>query len=171
MHGSPQMAMDPMPLTDNLPLVRDHAAEFHGVSGWPAQPKLVPTVIVCTQYAAVHLNPSLQVHVHGTCVMHMYCSSSSLVYAQSHHKAFLFGANLGRMTQYYGVVGTGSHGGEHVEVEGSFDNWTTRQQMQKSGKDFTIIKLLPPGVYQARASLTACVSACWPWRLPHPLIC
>ncbi len=44
--------------------------------------------------------------------------------------------------------GTGTHGGEHVEVEGSFDNWTTRQTMQRSGKDFTIIKLLPPGVYQ-----------------------
>ncbi|PNH10767.1 SNF1-related protein kinase regulatory subunit beta-2, partial [Tetrabaena socialis] len=41
-----------------------------------------------------------------------------------------------------------SHGGSHVEVEGSFDNWTTRQPLQKSGKDFTIIKLLPPGVYQ-----------------------
>lgn len=35
-----------------------------------------------------------------------------------------------------------------MEVEGSFDNWSTRQHMQKSGKDFTIIKLLPPGVYQ-----------------------
>ncbi|KXZ46979.1 hypothetical protein GPECTOR_39g473 [Gonium pectorale] len=62
--------------------------EFHGLAGWPAQPKLVPVVIVW------------------------------------------------------------SHGGNHVEVEGSFDNWTTRQPLQKSGKDFTIIKLLPPGVYQ-----------------------
>ena len=44
----------------------------------------------------------------------------------------------------------GSHGGNHVEVEGSFDNWTTRQPLQRSGKDFTIIKLLPPGVYQVR---------------------
>ncbi|MEW5309318.1 MAG: hypothetical protein WDW38_001213 [Sanguina aurantia] len=41
-----------------------------------------------------------------------------------------------------------SHGGTHVEVEGSFDNWTTRQPLQRNGKDFTIIKLLPPGVYQ-----------------------
>mmetsp|Transcript_29439 Transcript_29439/g.83011 ORF Transcript_29439/g.83011 Transcript_29439/m.83011 type:complete len:279 (-) Transcript_29439:195-1031(-) len=41
-----------------------------------------------------------------------------------------------------------SHGGMHVEVEGSFDNWTTRQALQRSGKDFTIVKLLPPGVYQ-----------------------
>ena len=35
-----------------------------------------------------------------------------------------------------------------MEVEGSFDNWTTRQVMQRSGKDFTIVKLLPSGVYQ-----------------------
>lgn len=41
------MAMDPMPMADNAPLVRDHAAEFHGLAAWPAQPKLVPTVIVC----------------------------------------------------------------------------------------------------------------------------
>lgn len=44
---SPQMAMDPMPMVDNAPLVRDHAAEFHGLAAWPAQPKLVPTVILC----------------------------------------------------------------------------------------------------------------------------
>ena len=33
-------------------------------------------------------------------------------------------------------------------MEGSFDNWTTRQPLQRSGRDFTIVKLLPPGVYQ-----------------------
>jgi 5'-AMP-activated protein kinase regulatory beta subunit len=43
---------------------------------------------------------------------------------------------------------SGSHGGEHVEVEGSFDNWSTRQPLQRTGRDFTVIKLLPPGVYQ-----------------------
>lgn len=41
-----------------------------------------------------------------------------------------------------------SFGGSHVEVEGSWDNWTTRTQLQRSGKDFTIIRLLAPGVYQ-----------------------
>jgi len=41
-----------------------------------------------------------------------------------------------------------SHGGDHVEVEGSFDNWTSRTALQRSGRDFTIVKLLPPGVYQ-----------------------
>lgn len=39
-------------------------------------------------------------------------------------------------------------GGTNVEVQGSFDNWSTRQALQKSGNDFTIVKLLPPGVYQ-----------------------
>ncbi|KAJ9522251.1 hypothetical protein QJQ45_008078 [Haematococcus lacustris] len=46
------------------------------------------------------------------------------------------------------VVIVWSHGGSHVEVEGSFDNWSTRQLLQRTGKDFTIVKLLPPGVYQ-----------------------
>jgi hypothetical protein len=42
----------------------------------------------------------------------------------------------------------GSHAGEHVQVEGSFDNWTTRQALTRNGREFTVIKLLPPGVYQ-----------------------
>lgn len=46
------------------------------------------------------------------------------------------------------VVIVWSHGGTHVEVEGSFDNWSTRQVLQRTGKDFNIVKLLPPGVYQ-----------------------
>jgi 5'-AMP-activated protein kinase regulatory beta subunit len=41
-----------------------------------------------------------------------------------------------------------SHGGQSVQLEGSFDNWTSRHVMQKSGKDFSLVKLLPPGVYQ-----------------------
>ena len=50
---SPQMAMDPMPMSDIAPLVRDHAAEFHGIQGWPATPKLVPTVIVCESQSSM----------------------------------------------------------------------------------------------------------------------
>eukprot|EP00882_Tetradesmus_deserticola_P019246 GHRQ01020704.1.p1 GENE.GHRQ01020704.1~~GHRQ01020704.1.p1 ORF type:complete len:234 (+),score=55.50 GHRQ01020704.1:279-980(+) len=46
------------------------------------------------------------------------------------------------------VVIAWSHGGEHVEVEGSFDNWSSRQPLQRTGRDFTVIKLLLPGVYQ-----------------------
>lgn len=45
-----------------------------------------------------------------------------------------------------------------MELEGSFDNWTQRHTMQKSGKDFTLVKLLPPGVYQ----VGGCV---WVWVL------
>ncbi|CAM6100262.1 unnamed protein product [Calypogeia fissa] len=46
-----------------------------------------------------------------------------------------------------------SHGGNNVAVEGSWDNWATRQQMQKVGKDFTLIKMLPSGVYQYKIIL------------------
>lgn len=46
------------------------------------------------------------------------------------------------------VVFGWSHGGNHVEVEGSFDNWTQRHRLQMTGKDFSIVKLLQPGVYQ-----------------------
>ena len=42
------------------------------------------------------------------------------------------------------------HGGQRVELEGSFDNWTQRHVMQRSGKDFTLVRLLPPGVYQVQ---------------------
>lgn len=58
------------------------------------------------------------------------------------------------------VIGVcaGSHGGEHVQVEGSFDNWTTRQQLQRSGREFTVVKLLPPGVYQVQTTATALCS-------------
>lgn len=59
-------------------------------------------------------------------------------------------------------VGTGSHGGNHVEVEGSFDNWSTRQVLQRTGKDFTIVKLMPPGVYQVRYPSYACKSVLAP---------
>lgn len=47
-----------------------------------------------------------------------------------------------------------------MEVEGSFDNWTTRQTMQRSGKDFTIVKLLPPGVYQVCIKLALPCDSC-----------
>lgn len=41
---SPQVAMEPI-----LPQGgRGQESDMHGISGWPAQPKLVPTVIVCT---------------------------------------------------------------------------------------------------------------------------
>ncbi|KAG8365336.1 hypothetical protein BUALT_Bualt18G0094100 [Buddleja alternifolia] len=45
---------------------------------------------------------------------------------------------------------TWSYGGKEVAVEGSWDDWKTRKPLQKSGKDFTIMKVLPSGVYQYR---------------------
>ena len=46
------------------------------------------------------------------------------------------------------TVFTWGAGGSSVELEGSFDNWTSRHVMQKSGRDFSLVKLLSPGVYQ-----------------------
>lgn len=40
--------------------------------------------------------------------------------------------------------------GKQVAIEGSWDNWKTRDFLQKSGKDFTIVKVLPSGVYHYR---------------------
>ncbi|XP_019419186.1 PREDICTED: SNF1-related protein kinase regulatory subunit beta-2-like isoform X2 [Lupinus angustifolius] len=45
---------------------------------------------------------------------------------------------------------TWSYEGKEVAVEGSWDNWKTRIPLQRSGKDFTIMKVLPSGVYQFR---------------------
>lgn len=45
---------------------------------------------------------------------------------------------------------TWSYGGKEVSVEGSWDNWKSRVPLQRSGKDFTIMKVLPSGVYQFR---------------------
>lgn len=45
---------------------------------------------------------------------------------------------------------TWSYGGKEVAVEGSWDDWKTRLALQRSGKDFTIMKVLPSGVYQYR---------------------
>ncbi|KAI3848739.1 hypothetical protein MKW98_012450 [Papaver atlanticum] len=45
---------------------------------------------------------------------------------------------------------TWSYGGKQVALEGSWDNWKTRMTLQRSGKDFIIMKVLPSGVYQYR---------------------
>ncbi|XP_027089537.1 SNF1-related protein kinase regulatory subunit beta-2-like [Coffea arabica] len=45
---------------------------------------------------------------------------------------------------------TWSYDGNEVAVEGSWDNWKTRTLLERSGKDFTIMKVLPSGVYQYR---------------------
>eukprot|EP01023_Acetabularia_acetabulum_P054680 TRINITY_DN6197_c0_g1_i7.p1 TRINITY_DN6197_c0_g1~~TRINITY_DN6197_c0_g1_i7.p1 ORF type:complete len:275 (-),score=42.51 TRINITY_DN6197_c0_g1_i7:330-1154(-) len=40
------------------------------------------------------------------------------------------------------------HGGTNVEIKGSWNNWTTLTKLQANHKDFTIVQLLAPGVYQ-----------------------
>ncbi|KAJ4704101.1 SNF1-related protein kinase regulatory subunit beta-2 [Melia azedarach] len=45
---------------------------------------------------------------------------------------------------------TWNYDGQEVAVEGSWDNWKTRIPLHRSGKDFTIMKVLPSGVYQYR---------------------
>lgn len=41
-----------------------------------------------------------------------------------------------------------NQGGNNVLVEGSWDNWITRKALQRSGKDHSILLVLPSGVYQ-----------------------
>lgn len=45
---------------------------------------------------------------------------------------------------------TWNYGGHDVAVEGSWDNWTSRRVLQRSGKDHSILLVLPSGVYQYR---------------------
>jgi 5'-AMP-activated protein kinase regulatory beta subunit len=109
---SPQMVMEPIAKPEDI-----RGPDFHGISAWPAGPKLVPVVILCKFSFFYH---------HCTACL-----------TRSNHLKCVFSSS-------------GSHGGNHIEVEGSFDNWTTRQVLQRSGKDSSIVKLLPPGVYQVR---------------------
>ncbi|XP_047333648.1 SNF1-related protein kinase regulatory subunit beta-2-like [Impatiens glandulifera] len=41
-------------------------------------------------------------------------------------------------------------GANHVAVEGSWDNWTRREWLVRSDKDFALLKVLPSGVYHYR---------------------
>ncbi|KAL6009808.1 galactose metabolism-related protein [Asimina triloba] len=43
---------------------------------------------------------------------------------------------------------TWNHGGTEVAVEGSWDNWKSRKKLQRSGKDHSILLVLPSGIYQ-----------------------
>ncbi|XP_058196275.1 SNF1-related protein kinase regulatory subunit beta-1 [Rhododendron vialii] len=42
---------------------------------------------------------------------------------------------------------TWSYGGNDVAVEGSWDNWASRKLLQRSGKDHSILLVLPAGIY------------------------
>ncbi|XP_073155515.1 SNF1-related protein kinase regulatory subunit beta-1-like [Henckelia pumila] len=45
------------------------------------------------------------------------------------------------------IVISWSFGGSNVSVEGSWDNWRSRKILQRSGKDHSILLVLPPGIY------------------------
>lgn len=45
---------------------------------------------------------------------------------------------------------TWSHGGNSVSVEGTWDNWTSKLMLQRSGKDHALLLVLPPGIFHYR---------------------
>ncbi|KAA8524869.1 hypothetical protein F0562_011292 [Nyssa sinensis] len=45
---------------------------------------------------------------------------------------------------------TWNYDGKQVAVEGSWDNWKTREFLHRSGNDFSIVKVLQSGVYNYR---------------------
>lgn len=45
---------------------------------------------------------------------------------------------------------TWSLGGNNVAVEGSWDDWKSRKILQRSGKDHTVLLVLPSGIYHYR---------------------
>nr|CAB3464867.1 unnamed protein product [Digitaria exilis] len=45
---------------------------------------------------------------------------------------------------------TWSQGGNEVFLEGSWDNWASRRALERSGKDHTILLVLPSGLYHYR---------------------
>lgn len=48
------------------------------------------------------------------------------------------------------TVITWSLGGNNVAVEGSWDNWTSRKILRRSGKDHAVLLVLPSGIYHYR---------------------
>lgn len=58
---------------------------------------------------------------------------------------------------------TWSYGAKQVAIVGSWDNWKTREFLQKSGKGFTIMKVLPSGVYHYQFIVDG------QWRYSHDL--
>ncbi|XP_010689393.2 SNF1-related protein kinase regulatory subunit beta-1 [Beta vulgaris subsp. vulgaris] len=48
------------------------------------------------------------------------------------------------------TVITWSLGGNNVAVEGSWDDWTARKTLQRSGKDHAVLLVLPSGIYHYR---------------------
>ncbi|KAJ4840605.1 SNF1- protein kinase regulatory subunit beta-1 [Turnera subulata] len=45
------------------------------------------------------------------------------------------------------IIISWNYGGNEVHLEGSWDNWTSRKKLQRSGKDHSILLVLPSGIY------------------------
>jgi len=59
-----------------------------------------------------------------------------------------------------------NYGGNNVAVEGSWDNWTTRKILQRSGKDHSILMVLPSGIYHYKFI----VDGEWRYIPDHPFV-
>ena len=166
----PQAAMAPLPQPTDFSLGggRSAALEIPTLS-WPVQPTLVPTPIVCAcppctrrtggarQCArclralvlkGFSLAPPCNQHASGTPRTRLRWPRALALPARSRAPRSPRAWRGLLLTELTHRRCAGSHGGTHVEVEGSFDNWTTRTLMHRNGKDFTVIKLMQPGVYQ-----------------------
>ncbi|XP_028089519.1 SNF1-related protein kinase regulatory subunit beta-2-like isoform X2 [Camellia sinensis] len=77
---------------------------------------------------------------------------------RAYSSPFIFTPQMGVPTMI-----TWSYGAKQVAIVGSWDNWKTREFLQKSGKGFTIMKVLPSGVYHYQFIVDG------QWRYSHDL--
>lgn len=172
---SPQMPMEPLTSRADSSRIGLPQTEF---AGWGAQPKVVPTVIACARRgsrsagrgrdvlcAARALAAGMHVHVSG--------EGNESPPAETRVRGREGGGPTSprlhrrRANPTPACVGAGTHGGHDVGLEGSWDGWSTRHVMQRTGKDFTLVKLLSPGIYQVCGGCDdERPPPCLPGRLP-----
>lgn len=111
-----------------------------------------------THGAGANLGGYDQVHARLPETM-MVQSPSHSPRAHHHRSPFIFSSQRQSDDDQYEDMNTGNgiatiitwnYGGNQVAIEGSWDNWRTRQLLQKTGKEFTLVKVLPSGVYHYR---------------------
>ncbi|KAM6601868.1 hypothetical protein CsatA_021477 [Cannabis sativa] len=119
-------------MAEQSPTVPDGAPEMMGQSP-PQTPRTHSPLLFTPQVPVVPLQRPDEIHI------------PSPSWMQS-------GSGVDEMSceQAIPTMITWAYGGNDVAVEGSWDNWKTRLPLQRSGKDFTIMKVLPSGVYQYR---------------------
>ncbi|GMH26853.1 hypothetical protein Nepgr_028696 [Nepenthes gracilis] len=100
----------------------------------PHSPRAAPSPLLFTpQVPTVPLQKPDDIHIPNPSWMH----------ATSQYDGTSFEQGIPMMI-------TWSYGGNDVNVEGSWDDWKIRKPLQRAGKDFTIMKVLPSGVYHYR---------------------